>query len=365
MKRIGIIDADLIGRTKHRFPNLACMKISAFHKAQGDTVRLLTSYEELGGYDHLYLSKVFTDTPVPEQVLSLENLSFGGTGFFYDKAPPLPDEIEHHFPDYHLYDAWVTQQIIRGGKEADFVFYNNYSIGFLTRGCFRQCSFCVNKNYSRVARHSPLREFLDPHRPKICLLDDNFFGSSDWAEMLEELQETGKPFIFKQGLDERLLTDGKCKALFASKYDGDYIFAFDNVADATLIESKIQLARQYTNAVMKFYCFCGYDRNDVWDEAFWAQDIVDLFTRIEILMRNRCLPYVMRFNRYTESPYRGMYVTIARWCNQPSFFKKKSLREFINANGINSAAARYAREFEAKHPECASFFDMKFPSTRI
>lgn len=361
--RIGIIDADLIGRTKHRFPNLACMKISAFHKSQGDTVRLLTSYEGLDGYDRLYLSKVFTDTPVPERVLALENLSYGGTGFFYDKAPPLPEEMEHHFPDYHLYDSWITQQLVRGGKAADFAFYTNYSIGFLTRGCFRQCSFCVNRNYRQVQQHSPLQEFLDPNRPKICLLDDNFFGSPRWEEMLGALQQTKKPFIFKQGLDERLLTEGKCKALFASKYDGDYIFAFDNVADAPLIESKIQLARKYTNAVMKFYCFCGFDRNDKWDDDFWAQDIMDLFIRIRILMRNRCLPYVMRFARYTESPYRGMYITIARWCNQPSFFKKKTFREFVEANGADSAAARYAREFELKHPECAEFFDMRFPAS--
>lgn len=363
MKRIGIIDADLIGRSKHRFPNLACMKISAFHKAQGDTVRLLTSYDALEEYDHLYLSKVFTDTPVPERVLSLENLSYGGTGFFYDKAPPLPDAIEHHFPDYHLYDSWITHQMLRGGKATDFAFYNNYSIGFLTRGCFRQCSFCVNRNYRRVMRHSPLQEFLDPRRSKICLLDDNFFGSPDWAELLTELQQTGKPFLFKQGLDERLLTEGKCKALFSSKYDGDYMFAFDNILDAPLIESKIQLARRHTNAVLKFYCFCGFDRNDKWDDAFWVQDIKDLFTRIHILMQNRCLPYVMRFNRYVESPYRGMYVTIARWCNQPNFFKKKTFREFVEINGETSAAARYAREFELKHPECADFFDMRFPKS--
>ena len=54
----------------------------------------------------------------------------------------------------------------------------------------------------------------------------------------------------------------------------------------------------------------------------------------------KCLPYIMRFNRYEESPYRGVYVTLARWCNQPSFFKKKSFREFSQAKG-NDAAARY------------------------
>ena len=174
-------------------------------------------------------------------------------------------------------------------------------------------------------------------------------------DTLEDIIEAAK-----QGLDERLLTDEKCALLFSSKYDGDYIFAFDNVADAQLIESKILLARNHSDAVMKFYCFCGFDRNDRWDADFWKQDIFDLFFRIDILRRNRCLPYVMRFARYTESPYRGMYITIARWCNQPSFFKKKSLREFAICNGLDSACYKYVADFEHQFPEVAPYLDMKY-----
>lgn len=358
--KIAIIDADLIGRKRHRFPNLACMKISAYHKNRGDTVILKTDYEGLSEFDRVYLSKVFTDTPVPDAVFSFTHLSFGGTGFFYDKAPALPFEVEHQMPDYHLYDAWVQSKLAEGGKRTEYAYYTDYSIGFITRGCFRKCEFCVNKNYDRVQMHSPLSEFYDPSRPKICLLDDNFLGSPRWRELLIELQSTKKPFQFKQGLDERLLTDEKCQLLFASNYDGDYIFAFDNVADAEVIEKKIHLARKYTKAVLKFYCFTGYDRNDKWDDAFWVSDLFALFTRIAILGRNGCIPYVMRYARYTESPYRGMYVTLARWCNQPAFFKKKSLREFAVANGVESACYRYVKAFEEEHPEVAPFYDMKF-----
>ena len=88
--KIAIIDADLIGRSKHRFPNLACMKISGYHKTQGDSVTLETDYENLEQYDRIYLSKVFTDTAVPDAVLNLPNVQYGGTGFYYDKAPKLP-----------------------------------------------------------------------------------------------------------------------------------------------------------------------------------------------------------------------------------------------------------------------------------
>lgn len=358
--RIAIFDADLIGRKRHRFPNLACMKLSSYHKALGDEVILKTDYDGLDDFDRVYISKVFTDTPVPESALKLSNVSYGGTGFFYDKAPALPEAVEHQMPDYHLYDSWVSAQLAAGKKPKEFSYYTDYSIGFLTRGCFRKCAFCVNQNYDRVRLHSPLDEFYDSTRKKICLLDDNFFGCPDWRRLLTELQATGRPFQFKQGLDERLLTDEKCVALFGSRYDGDYIFAFDNVADAELIEQKLQLARKYTDAVMKFYCFCGFDRADRWDADFWRQDVFDLFTRIEILMRNRCLPYVMRFARYAESPYRGVYVTVARWCNQPSFFKKKSLREFAELNGMDSACYRYLRDFEKRFSEVARFYDMKY-----
>ena len=387
---IAIIDADLIGRPKHRFPNLACMKLSGYHKALGDEVFLKTTYNGLDTFDKVYISKVFTDTMVPDDVLDLSNVSYGGTGFYYASAPKLPDEVEHYMPDYHLYDEWVQQKIRNGGKPryfekvtkniptsqlnefasvisnsysikpSDYQYYTDYSIGFLTRGCFRQCKFCVNQNYKKVERHSPLSEFVDESRPKICLLDDNFFGSPDWKEMLTELRNTGKPFIFKQGLDERLLTDEKCELLFTSKYAGDFAFAFDNIADYDLVQDKLELIRQHTEKVCKFFCFCGFDRNDKWDGEFWAQDIFDLLARIELLMNYRCLPYIMRFNRYVESPYARLYTSIARWCNQPQFFKKKSLREFAIANGENSACYKAVYDFEKQYPKVGPYLDMKF-----
>lgn len=359
-KWIAVIDADLISRKKHRFPNLACMKISAYYKGLGYTVVLKTDYDDLNIFDKVFISKVFTDTEVDESVLDLPNVSYGGTGFFYDKAPALPDEIEHHMPDYHLYDDWVESQLSKGAKVRDFIYYLDYSIGFLTRGCFRKCPFCVNKNYDKVHEHSPLEEFLDTDHKNICLLDDNFLGCAFWKELLTELQKTGKAFQFKQGLDERLLTEEKCELLFSSKYDGDFIFAFDNIEDAKLIQEKIILARKYSAATFKFYVFCAFDRKDKWDENFWVRDIFNTLIRIEILMKHRCIPYIMRFNRYEESPYKGMYIDIARWCNQPSLFKKKSLREFAIADGKKSSCYKYLSDFEDKFPEVAYFYDLKY-----
>ena len=138
------------------------------------------------------------------------------------------------------------------------------------------------------------------------------------------------------------------------------VLDIDNYADADVIQQKIQLLRTYTKAVPKFYCFTGYDREGHWDADFWRRDLLELLYRIEILMRQRCLPYVMRYQRYEESPYRGMYITLARWCNQPAFFKKKSLREFVCCNGEGSASYRYLSGFERAFPEADYFLDLKF-----
>ena len=77
-------------------------------------------------------------------------------------------------------------------------------------------------------------------------------------------------------------------------------------------------------------------------------------------MNYKCIPYITRFEKYVESPYRGMYVNLARWCNQPSFFKKKSFREFCKANGETSACYKYMDEFEKLYPEISYYLDLKF-----
>ena len=303
---VGIIDADLIGRKKHRFPNLVCEKLSLYWKEKGANVELILAEFDINLFDKIYVSKVFTDTPIPiwlEKILTDKRVTFGGTGFYFDKAPNLPEDIEHHMPDYELYDKWIASEIYKAkieyGKQgknipqsfySQFKEYQNYSIGFLTRGCFRKCKFCVNQKYNHVFRHSPLSEFFDPQKRKICLLDDNFLGCPEWKSMLEELIATGRPFKFKQGLDERLLTEEKCKLLFSAKYDGDFTFAFDNISDYDLIESKLKMIRRYCKkrTCIKFYVLVGFESTD-------AKDIENALKRIALLIRYKCLPYVMRY----------------------------------------------------------------------
>ena len=110
---IGLHDSDNTG-----FPNYALMKISAWHKARGDSVEW---FMPLMRYDKVYSSKVFTFTP--EDPYLPENTIRGGTG--YGIYGTLPDEIDAMYPDYSIY------------PDCD------YAIGFLTRGCIRKCPWCI------------------------------------------------------------------------------------------------------------------------------------------------------------------------------------------------------------------------------
>ena len=335
-------------------------------KSQKYDVKLITDYEEIknNNFDKIYISKVFTDTNVPEWVLQLDNVEYGGTGFFYDKADPLPDYIEHHMPDYHLYDEWVKNQLKSGrGKPLDYKYYTDYSIGFTTRGCFRKCEFCVNKNYNKVVLHSPINEFLDEDRKYICLLDDNILGFSQWEDILNSLIATKKPFQYKQGLDIRLMTDKKAEKLSKCKYIDRFIFAFDDIKDTEQIIKGLTLWKKYKSTKRcKFYILCAFDRQNKYNNEFWINDIISIFERVIILMNFGSYPYLMRYEKYKESPFYGMYVALARWLNQPNMYQKKSFREFCLMHGEKSSTYKYMKDFEKQYPSVANiYFNVNYP----
>jgi len=348
---IAIIDSDIITRKKHRFPNLACMKISGYHKNLGNNVIFKTDYNDLNNFDQVYISKVFTDTYIPQSILFLPNITYGGTGFFYDKAEPLSNEIEHYIPDYNLYNEWIKNQT--GNTE----YYKDYSIGFLTRKCFRGCFFCVNKNYKAVEYHADIDEFFDNSKKYICLLDDNILGYKNSIKTIETLIDKNKPFQFKQGMDIRLMTNEKAELLSNCKYKGDYIFAFDDIKDVDTISNKLKLWKQYCKKTTKLYIFCGYENT--------VEDLLSVFQRIKILMKHGCLPYIMRHENYVNSKYKGMYINLATWCNQPNMYKKKSFREWCEADiarrNNNCSTERYLQAFEKEYPKIVKeYFDLKF-----
>lgn len=358
--KIMLIDADLLDG-KSNFPNLALMKISSYYKQKGEQVELLRSYSEHWLAETVYVSKVFDSTKVPLwNIRTRSGVAYiGGTGWG-EELSDLPSDIEHSAPDYNLYDDYIEERIRAGDNPKKYDNYTKYSIGFTTRGCFRKCDFCVNKKYNRAFKASDPDEFVDPEKKRIILLDDNFLAYHDWWRLLDKIESYGKPFQFNQGLDIRLLTNRSAIRFADAKTFGDIIFAFDSMKDAELIDKKLQLWRQFSNKPTKLYVLSGFESND-------EKDIESVFQRIEIIAKHRCIPYLMRHENYNDSQFRDLYVQLARWCNQPKFFKKTTFREFcqlrqqeIKTDRKCSAVLAIER-FENKFPQIAEkWFDVKF-----
>lgn len=359
----GLVDADMMANgTRH--PNLALLKIAGYLRDHNIKYQLITDDNaDLAEFDHIYLSRVFTFTPLPKFYLDYQASLFkekddlfscGGTGWYateedtnvfiakrnkdfhqLEKDSRLRGlNMRTQMPDYDLYKDYVESQINKGRRRVYYKDYLDYSIGFLTRGCFRHCPFCVNKLENKVYPHSDLSDFVDNRRPYIYLWDDNFLAAPlpFVVAKLNELIATKKPFQFRQGLDIRLIDDTKAQLLNNARYHGDMIFAFDNWSDRDIIVKKLKIwKRNCPRKTTKFYLFCGFELTPTDDEKLFT-DVCQLFWRIRILMSYGCLGYVMRHEDYKKHPLGNIYTQIARWCNQPQFYKKMSFHEFIDRN---------------------------------
>ena len=205
--KIGLIDVD-----GHNFPNIALMKISAWHKAQGDEVEwCLPLYH----YDIVYQSKVFDETYSPdiEWFPQADKVVKGGTGYGLDNK--LPDDIEHIYPDYSIYPELTKDT----------------AYGFLTRGCPRGCEFCIvaSKEGRRSYKVADLAEFWRGQK-NISLLDPNILACRDHPDLLQQLIDSKACVDFNQGLDIRL-TNERNIALLNSIKVKEIHFAWDNAND--------------------------------------------------------------------------------------------------------------------------------------
>ncbi|WP_315452186.1 radical SAM protein [uncultured Selenomonas sp.] len=210
--RVGLVDVD-----GHNFPNLVLMKLSAWHKHQGDCVHLLRPDDVLlggdlfGGHDKLYAACVFTENRHVARRLEEIGAQIGGTGT--GRPQTLPPEIEHIYPDYALYGDTKT------------------AYGFLTRGCPRACPFCiVASKEGRISRKvADLGEFWSGER-YIKLLDPNLLAAAEHMELLQQIVASGAWVDFTQGLDARLLTAENIDLINACKVKMLH-FAWDNPRD--------------------------------------------------------------------------------------------------------------------------------------
>ena len=227
--KVGLIDVD-----GHNFPNLALMKISAYHKAKGHEVEFTNP---LLPYDIVYQARVFDFTPDFITCIQADEIIKGGTG--YDLKSKLPAEVENQYPDYGLYGI------------------RNTAYGYLTRGCPRGCPFCIvgEKEGRKSVKVADLGQFWKGQR-EIKLLDPNLLACKDHEELLQQLVDSRAWVDFTQGLDIRLMTAAATDLIKQIKIKMLH-FAWDREKDSNLITQNLKTFKQATDIDMRKHgCMC-------------------------------------------------------------------------------------------------------------
>lgn len=294
MTRVALVDVD-----GHNYPNLALMKISAWHKSKGDVVKWHFPLEPC---DVLYASKVFTFSKNYEYFPADADIYKGGTG--YDIKSRLPEEIEKIKPDYSIY-PWC-----------------DYSVGFLSRGCPNHCPWCVVPEKEGAVY--PVNTIEDiAINGRVCrIMDNNFLANNEeWViEQIERMQRLKFKYDFNQALDIRRVTPKLAKYLAQVKVEKYLRFSCDTDGVMPACEQGVRLLRE-----------CGY-KGEIFFYVLTTQDIESALRRIEFLERlpGHINPFVMPFRSLkdeTIKPTQEMK-NLARWCNKVWIRKSCAFKDY-------------------------------------
>jgi hypothetical protein len=306
--KVGLIAAD-----GHNFPNLALMKIAAFHKQQGDTVEWVNYFER---YDKVYISKVFTFTPDILTVIQADQIERGGTG--YDINKKLPEEIDSQQPDYSIYplSKWYD------GKTA---------YGFLTRGCIRHCPWCiVPQKEGTITPYRDIETILQGRNAAV-LMDNNILAAGEhgiWQ--LEKIAETGCKVDFNQGLDARLIVSNPefPKLLSKIKWLNPVRLACDSQSMMKTVEKAAGLLR---GAGLKPHRLFSY---------VLLTDLQGSLERINFLKELDIMPFAQPYRDFTPKQVIPQWqFDMARWCNDKAILGTCDFRDYNPRKGF------YCREY--------------------
>lgn len=272
--KIGLFDID------SKYHNLALMKLSTKYKEKGYEVEF---YKPLwkNTYHLVFASKMFFKKNKNEMYLP-EGCIKGGSGF--SLKVKLSKETEHLRPDYPLYNL-------------------DYSLGFTTRGCIRDCGFCIVRGKEGYIReHAEVEEFLNPKSNNIVLLDNNFLALPSHIRKLKKYIDKGWRIDFNQGLDIRLINGENAKLLARVKYYKQLRFAWDLMDYEEEVERGLKILfkagiKSYTVMV---YMLCNY--NTTFEEDIYR------YTELDVL---GVIPFVMVYGK-PDKKLRHF----ARWVNK-------------------------------------------------
>lgn len=305
------MDIALIDVDGHNFPNLALMRISAYHKQNGDNVEWWWS--DFIHYDIVYMSKIFSDIYTKDfpEPMNTDEIRKGGTGYainlvdgkeIFDKCvhQDLPPEIEKCFPDYSIYPQF------------------KFAVSMTSRGCPRGCSFChvAAKEGRRAAKVADVTDFWCGQN-EIKVLDPNLTACREKRELFQQYKETGALIDFTQGLDIRLLNHYDIEDINKMRV-GKLHFAWDNPKENLEAKFKEFAAgfKRKTN-IGTVYVLTNFD--STLDE--------DLY-RIYTLRDMGYNPYVMVYNK-PNAPKSAR--RLQRWCNNKIIFNScKRFEEYAD-----------------------------------
>ena len=323
--KVGLIDVD-----GHHFPNLALMRISAWHKECGDEVEWW--YGDMVHYDVVYMSKIFSDEytrDIPEP-LNTDKVIKGGTGYcislvggreVYDKSKDhqLPPEVEKMFPDYSIYPQY------------------KYAVAMTSRGCPRGCGFChVAKKEGRCSvKVGDVKDFWSG-QDRIKVLDPNITACPDKRDLFRQYKETRAKIDFTQGLDIRLLDDADIADMREMKLE-EVHFAWDN-AKEDLRDRFEYYARKGKHTrhgrLGTVYCLTNY--NSTIDE-----DLYRIYTLRELGYQ----PFVCVYDKPNADQ---VYVYLQRWCN--TYGVINACPRFEDYDPKRNVTKKSSRERKASNP---------------
>jgi len=263
------------------------MQVSYYHKKQMDKVELYNSKKH-DSYDKIYAFSLFDFTPKDKVT---DDMICGGTGF--DVKSRLPTEIEECDLDYSICPQC------------------DYSIIWFSRGCIRNCPFCVVRE--KEGKIHPVKpKNLNPKGKYVKVMDNNFFANPKWREAVDMLRVNNYK-VDMQGFDIRIFNEEQGEALTKLKHYKQFKFAWDNPKDD--IDDKIELLLNYMKPY-KLMCYILI--------GFWSNPDEDLY-RVEHLKEEyKIQPYVMPYNPLDE--YQRQF---RNYVNNKKVFHKVSWKEYL------------------------------------